>query len=159
MLFALHHKCGHGFKASHQMKSCSSNLLTQHPTPGISTVAGIELNVGTINGGTVLQIIHLGPFQNCLQISLNHHQHLIYIVGHMSDASDASDAVSDPSTVFSRVAASAAWKRLNRLMPALACRKFTFTPLLLLGFLALIPWYSAASESTAVPSVADAARA
>ena len=37
--------------------------------------------------------------------------------------------------------------------------KFTFTPLLLLGFLALIPWYSAASESTAVPSVADAARA
>lgn len=40
----------------------------------------------------------------------------------MSDASDASDAVSTPSTVFSRVAASAAWKRLNRLMPALACR-------------------------------------
>ena len=39
----------------------------------------------------------------------------------MSDASDASDAVSTPSTVFSRVAASAAWKRLNRLMPALAC--------------------------------------
>ena len=122
MLFALHHKCGHGFKASHQMKSCSSNLLTQHPTLGISTVAGIELNVDTINGGTVLQIIRLGPFQNCLQISLNHHQHLIYIVGHMSDASDASDAVSTPSTVFSRVAASAAWKRLNRLMPALECR-------------------------------------
>ena len=43
-----------------------------------------------------------------------------YIVGHMSDASDASDAVSAPSTVFSRVAANAAWKRLNRLMPALA---------------------------------------
>ena len=38
----------------------------------------------------------------------------------MSDASDASDAVSTPLTVFSRVAASAAWKRLNRLMPALA---------------------------------------
>ena len=38
----------------------------------------------------------------------------------MSDASDASDAVSAPSTVFSRVAANAAWKRLNRLMPALA---------------------------------------
>ncbi|WP_147346367.1 hypothetical protein [Bifidobacterium longum] len=37
--------------------------------------------------------------------------------------------------------------------------KFTFTPLLLLGFLALIPWHSAVSESTAVPSVADAARA
>ena len=252
------------------MKSCSSDLLTQHPTLGISTVAGIELNVGTINGGTVLQIIRLGPFQSCLQISLNHHQHLIYIVGHMSDASDASDAVSTPSTVFSRVAASAAWKRLNRLMPALAAAvillmgfmliavtpaghipdvwahtyridgivngdvlarpvdstsilhsgsgnvggcvsrdwiqfsisadsmaqalcllfacllfscmadpragngrlaalmtvgvligmsKFTFTPLLLLGFLALIPWHSAVSESTAVPSAADAARA
>ena len=107
MLFALHHKCGHGFKASHQMKSCSSNLLTQHPTPGISTVAGIELNVGTINGGTVLQIIRLGPFQNCLQISLNHHQHLIYIVGHMSDASDASDAVSTPSTAHE-------WRRALR---------------------------------------------
>ena len=38
----------------------------------------------------------------------------------MSDASDASDAVSTPLTMFSRVAASAAWKRLNRLMPALA---------------------------------------
>ncbi|MEQ6140741.1 hypothetical protein [Bifidobacterium longum] len=37
--------------------------------------------------------------------------------------------------------------------------KFTFTPLLLLGFLALIPWHSAVSESTAVPSAADAARA
>ena len=188
----------------------------------------------------------------------------------MSDASDASDAVSTPLTVFSRVAASAAWKRLNRLMPALAAAvillmgfiliavtpaghipdvwahtyridgivngdvlarpvdstsilhsgsgnvggcvsrdwiqfaisadsmaqalcllfacllfscmadpragngrlaalmtvgvlmgmsKFTFTPLLLLGFLALIPWHSAVSESTAVPSAADAARA
>ena len=38
----------------------------------------------------------------------------------MSDASGASDAVSTPLTVFSRVAANAAWKRLNRLMPALA---------------------------------------
>ena len=37
--------------------------------------------------------------------------------------------------------------------------KFTFTPLLLLGFLALLPWHSAVSESTAVPSAADAARA
>ena len=159
MLFALHHKCGHGFKASHQMKSCSSNLLTQHPTPGISTVAGIELNVGTINGGTVLQIIHLGPFQNCLQISLNHHQHLIYIVGHMSDASDASDAVSDS---FDRVLASSGERCVEAAEPfdaGLGMSKFTFTPLLLLGFLALIPWYSAASESTAVPSVADAARA
>ena len=62
------------------MKSCSSNLLTQHPTLGISTIAGIELNVGTINGGTVLQIIRLGPFQSCFQISLNHHQHLTYSV-------------------------------------------------------------------------------
>ena len=41
----------------------------------------------------------------------------------------------------------------------LGMSKFTFTPLLLLGFLALIPWYSAVSESTAVPSAADAARA
>lgn len=53
----------------------------------------------------------------------------IYIVGHMSDASDASDAVSTPLTVFSRVAASAAWKRLNRLMPALAA-----AVILLMGF-------------------------
>ena len=155
----------------------------------------------------------------------------------MSDASDASDAVSTPLTVFSRVAASAAWKRLNRLMPALAaavilamgfvliavttaghipdawahtyridgivngdvlarpvdstsilhsgsgnvggcvsrdwiqfsisadsmaqalCLLFACLPLLLLGFLALIPWHSAVSKSTAVPSVTDAARA
>ena len=46
-----------------------------------------------------------------------------------TDASDASDAVSAPSTVFSRVAASAAWKRLNRLMPALAA-----AVILLMGF-------------------------
>ena len=59
-----------------------------------------------------------------------YHQHLIYIVGHMSDASDASDAVSTPLTVFSRVAASAAWKRLNRLMPALAA-----AVILLMGFM------------------------
>ena len=65
----------------------------------------------------------------CFQASLNHHRHLIHIVGHMSDASDASDAVSAPSTVFSRVAASAAWKRLNRLMPALAA-----AVILLMGF-------------------------
>ena len=90
----------------------------------------------------------------------------------MSDASDASDAVSTPSTVFSRVAASAAWKRLNRLRPALAAAVILLMGFMLIavtpaghipdvwaGFLALIPWHSAVSESTAVPSAADAARA
>lgn len=61
----------------------------------------------------------------------------------MSDASDASDAVSAPSTVFSRVAASAAWKRLNRLMPALAA-----AVILLMGFVLI-----AATPAGHIPDV------
>lgn len=52
--------------------------------------------------------------------------------------------------------------RLTALMTVgvlMGMSKFTFTPLLLLGFLALIPWHSAVSESTVVPSAADVARA
>ena len=61
----------------------------------------------------------------------------------MSDASDASDAVSAPSTVFSRVAASAVWKRLNRLMPALAA-----AVILLMGFVLI-----AATPAGHIPDV------